>query len=94
MTVQTQLKVWDGSTRGRTEIGWLNGAHSFSFGRYFDPDRMGFRSLRVINDDVIKASRGFGIHPHSEMEILTWVLDGKIVHEDSTGKSGEIDRSD
>ena len=90
MTVQTQLKVWDGSTRGRTEIGWLNRAHSFSFGRYFDPDRMGFRSLRVINDDVIKASRGFGIHPHSEMEILTWVLDGKIVHEDSTGKSGEI----
>ena len=44
----------------------------------------------MINDDVIKASRGFGIHPHSEMEILTWVLDGKIVHEDSTGKSGEI----
>tara|TARA_R110000737_G_scaffold2923_1_gene8410 strand:- start:271182 stop:271778 length:597 start_codon:yes stop_codon:yes gene_type:complete len=51
---------------------------------------MGFRSLRVINDDVIKASRGFGKHPHSEMEILTWVLDGKIVHEDSTGTSGEI----
>lgn len=55
-----------------------------------DPERMGFRSLRVINDDVIKAGRGFGMHPHAEMEILTWVLDGKIRHEDSTGNSGEI----
>lgn len=55
-----------------------------------DPERMGFRSLRVINDDVIKAGRGFGMHPHEEMEILTWVLDGKIKHEDSTGNSGDI----
>ncbi len=85
-----QLRFWDGATRGRTQIGWLDGYHSFSFGRYMDPDRMGFRSLRVINDDKIKASRGFGMHPHHEMEILTWVLDGKIKHEDSTGQRGEI----
>ena len=86
----TDLKVWDGATRGRTEIGWLDGKHSFSFGRFMDPARMGFGSLRVINDDVIKAGRGFGMHPHREMEILTWVLDGKVVHEDSTGMRGEI----
>ncbi len=90
MTLTTKLKVWDGATRGRTEIGWLKGWHSFSFGRHMDPDRMGFGSLRVINDDVIKAGRGFGMHPHREMEILTWVLDGKVVHEDSTGTRGEI----
>lgn len=90
MTTTTQLKVWDGATRGRTQIGWLDGKHSFSFGRHMDPERMGFRSLRVINDDVIKAGRGFGMHPHEEMEILTWVLDGKIKHEDSTGMSREI----
>ncbi|MGJ8636388.1 MAG: pirin family protein [Phycisphaerales bacterium] len=90
MTTTTQLKFWDGATRGRTQIGWLDGKHSFSFGRYMDPERMGFRSLRVINDDVIKAGRGFGMHPHAEMEILTWVLDGKIRHEDSAGNSGEI----
>lgn len=90
MTTTQTLRFWDGATRGRTQIGWLDGYHSFSFGRYMDPDRMGFRSLRVINDDKIKPSRGFGMHPHHEMEILTWVLDGKVLHEDSTGKRGEI----
>jgi quercetin 2,3-dioxygenase len=90
LTASESLRFWDGATRGRTQIGWLDGYHSFSFGRYMDPDRMGFRSLRVINDDKIKASRGFGMHPHHEMEILTWVLDGKIKHEDSTGQRGEI----
>ncbi len=90
MIKATELRHWDGATRGRTQIGWLDGYHSFSFGRYMDPDRMGFRSLRVINDDKIKASRGFGMHPHHEMEILTWVLEGKIKHEDSTGQRGEI----
>jgi len=90
MTSTQTLRVWDGAGRGRTELGWLSGAHSFSFGRYMDPDRMGFRSLRVINDDVISTGKGFGMHPHQEMEILTWVLDGKIVHRDSTGMRGEI----
>ncbi|MBO6514377.1 MAG: pirin family protein [Phycisphaerales bacterium] len=94
MTRTDTPRFWDGATRGRTQIGWLDGRHSFSFGRHMDPDRMGFRSLRVINDDVIKAGRGFGMHPHEEMEILTWVLDGKIKHEDSTGMSGEITPGD
>lgn len=90
LTTSESLRFWDGATRGRTQIGWLDGYHSFSFGRYMDPDRTGFRALRVINDDKIKPSRGFGMHPHHEMEILTWVLDGKIKHEDSTGQHGEI----
>jgi redox-sensitive bicupin YhaK (pirin superfamily) len=89
-TTTKTLRFWDAKTRGHTEIGWLDGYHSFSFGRYMDPERMGFRALRVINDDKIKAGRGFGMHPHSEMEILTWVLNGKVAHEDSTGQRGEI----
>lgn len=87
---RNSIKVWPASGRGETSIGWLNGWHSFSFGWFMDPERMGFRALRVINEDFISASRGFGMHPHEEMEILTWVLDGKIKHQDSTGNSGEI----
>jgi len=94
MTDTQTLRVWDGAGRGQTELGWLSGAHSFSFGQHMDPDRMGFRSLRVINDDVISAGKGFGMHPHREMEILTWVLDGKVMHRDSTGESGEIEPGD
>jgi len=90
MMALTNLKVWDGSGRGLTKTGWLTSLHSFSFGHFVDPLRNGYRSLRVINDDVIAAGSGFGTHPHREMEILTWVLDGKVLHRDSTGMSGEI----
>lgn len=83
--------------RGRTRLGWLDSAHSFSFGRYIDRSRMGFRSLRVINDDVIAPGGGFGEHPHADMEILTWVLDGALRHGDSLANSevlvpGELQR--
>ena len=81
--------------RGRTQIDWLDSRHSFSFGDYYDPNNMGFRSLRVINDDVIEAGRGFGTHPHRNMEIISIVLKGAIEHRDSLGhgevlKPGEV----
>lgn len=76
--------------RGQTELRWLHGRHSFSFGRYYDPNNLGYRSLRVINDDIIEPSSGFGEHGHENMEILTWVLEGTLHHRDSTGGDGEL----
>jgi len=76
--------------RGKTEAGWLHGRHSFSFGRYYDPNNLGYRSLRVINDDVIEPASGFGEHGHDNMEILTWVLEGALHHRDSTGGDGDL----
>jgi quercetin 2,3-dioxygenase len=76
--------------RGQTELNWLHGRHSFSFGRYYDPQNLGYRSLRVINDDLIAPASGFGEHGHDNMEILTWVLEGTLRHRDSTGSDGEL----
>jgi redox-sensitive bicupin YhaK (pirin superfamily) len=83
--------------RGITNIGWLDSRHTFSFGRYFDEKHMGFRSLRVINDDKVRPGAGFGRHPHRDMEIISWVLSGELAHEDSTGsravlKAGHVQR--
>jgi redox-sensitive bicupin YhaK (pirin superfamily) len=76
--------------RGRTKLSWLDSAHTFSFNDYYDPRHMGFRQLRVINDDWVKPGAGFGTHAHRDMEIITYVLEGALAHQDSTGAGSVI----
>lgn len=78
------------NSRGHADHGWLDTHHSFSFASYFNPDRMGFGKLRVLNDDVIAKGAGFGRHPHQNMEIISIPLYGALAHQDSMGNSGTI----
>jgi quercetin 2,3-dioxygenase len=80
--------------RGREQLGWLDSRHSFSFGHYYDPKHMGFRSLRVINDDTVAPGGGFPTHGHRDMEIISYAVHGGLAHRDSTGGDGVIKRGD
>ncbi len=84
------LEVRKAADRGRTDWGWLDSRHTFSFGGYYDPKQLGFGSLRVINDDRVAPGAGFGTHGHRDMEILSYVLEGGLEHRDSTGGGGVI----
>ena len=84
------MDVRRASDRFATDWGWLESRHSFSFGHHYDPGNTHFGLLLVSNDDHVRAGTGFETHPHRDMEIVTWVLDGSLVHQDSTGHSGVI----
>ncbi len=79
------IDVRKAGERGTTRLGWLDSRHTFSFGEYYDPKHMGFRTLRVINDDRVRPAAGFGTHGHRDMEIVSYVLDGALEHKDSIG---------
>lgn len=84
------ITKYDADRRGRTRLAWLDGRHTFSFGEFYDPERMGFRSLRVLNDDRVLPGTGFGMHPHEDMEIVTWILAGSLEHKDDMGNGSVI----
>lgn len=91
------IKLRKAKERGSTGLDWLESYHTFSFNNYYDPNFTHFRHLRVINDDYVQPAQGFGTHPHNDMEIITYVLEGQLEHQDSLGNgsiinAGEIQR--
>lgn len=86
--------LYRSETRGHEDYGWLETKHTFSFANYYDPNRIHFGALRVVNDDIIEGGRGFDIHPHLNMEIITIPISGKLKHKDSLGHEGIINAGD
>src|SRR5437764_1288300 len=89
------MNIRKANQRGHAEHGWLDTYHTFSFANYYDPNWMGFRTLRVINDDLVMPGMGFDTHPHRDMEIITYILSGELEHRDSMGngrviRAGEV----
>lgn len=88
--ITPRIEIRRSGERFATRIDWLDSRHSFSFGRHYDPDNTNFGLLLVSNDDVVQPDTGFSTHPHRDMEIVTWVLDGELEHKDSEGNIGLI----
>lgn len=86
--------VHKANTRGRANHGWLDSHHTFSFAHYYDPSRMNFGALRVLNDDIVEGGKGFGTHPHDNMEIISIPLKGDLEHKDSMGNAVAIRQND
>ncbi len=84
------ITVRPAAARGNAKFDWLDSKHTFSFGNYYDPNHMGFASLRVINEDKVQPVKGFGTHSHKDMEIITYVLEGELEHKDSIGNGSVI----
>lgn len=89
-TTTPTFAVQRAGERARFDFGWLQTHHSFSFADYYDPENLNWGTLRVFNDDVVQPGQGFGTHPHRDMEILTYVLDGELEHKDSMGNHGVV----
>ena len=88
------IQIRRSDDRGKADFGWLDSRHSFSFGQYHDPEHMGFRSLRVINEDRVRPAAGFGTHAHQDMEIISLVLSGSLAHKDSMGNGSVLTAGD
>ncbi|MGC2422269.1 MAG: pirin family protein [Candidatus Acidiferrales bacterium] len=84
------IQVRPNNERGHNKLSWLDTRFTFSFDQYYDPEHIQFRSLRVLNEDVVAPAQGFPMHPHRDMEILTWVLEGSLEHRDSSGGRGVL----
>src|SRR3954463_13772434 len=89
-TLRPEIDIRRADDRDHTSMGWLHSSHSFSFGDHYDPDNTHHGLLLVNNDDIVEPSTGFDTHAHRDMEIVTWVLQGELTHQDSAGNRGVI----